>query len=47
MSKNFFCEVCNKKVEKLSMRDSDGKWVCESDIPAKEKAQLAKAKGQL
>ena len=36
MNGHFRCEVCRKSVERLHMRDSDGKWVCATCIPATE-----------
>jgi hypothetical protein len=40
------CEVCRKGTDKLSMRDSDGKWVCMGCVPKKEVEQLARGRAQ-
>lgn len=40
----FRCEECNSKEERLSLRDSDGKWVCTDCVPAREKAALRAAR---
>jgi hypothetical protein len=36
MSKDFKCEVCRQRAERLHMRDADGLWVCAYCIPARE-----------
>ena len=36
MKKDFKCEVCRKPVDRLHMRNSDGKWVCAPCVPDAE-----------
>ncbi len=36
MNKDFKCEVCRKAVDRLHMRNSDGRWVCAHCIPEAE-----------
>ncbi|HEX8476019.1 MAG TPA: hypothetical protein VF666_18615 [Pyrinomonadaceae bacterium] len=36
MSKDFRCETCRSKADRLHMRNLDGKWVCAGCIPDAE-----------
>jgi DNA polymerase II large subunit len=40
MPDKFTCPTCGAKVERLVMRDSDGKYVCHACVPAKEWKEL-------
>lgn len=44
--KEFSCEACGARAERLSMRDSDGKFVCPDCVPEKERQQLRKARAE-
>lgn len=36
MSKNLSCEACAVKTDELYQRNTDGKWVCFSCVPASD-----------
>lgn len=40
-NKPFQCPDCKKRCSRLSMRHTDGAYVCESCVPAEEYEELA------
>jgi hypothetical protein len=47
MSKDFRCESCKRPQESLHMRNTDGKWVCPSCIPAAELKEYPRLRERL